>query len=272
VVADRLVLSQADHDRHHTQRREHRGPRRTRAVLVRLHSGNFSFSDAQDNGADLRFVGSDDKTPLTFHIESYDPLLGVATIWVDVPDFPAGSAKQIWLYYGNKKAPPAGDAAQTFDPDYALVYHFDQAAGAPPKDATAYGNNALTAPSGIDDGAIIGKGARFSGTAAIAVPPSSSLAIAAGGSFTFSAWVKSDVPQAAAGSIPGATARRRLSSDSIGAFRSRKSGVRRRARRRDAGDRERRLDAYRSHCRRENPHALCQRHTASPAPRVRCRH
>jgi biopolymer transport protein ExbB len=169
------------------------------AVLVRLHSGNFSFSDAQDNGADLRFVGSDDKTPLTFHIESYDPLLGVATIWVDVPDFPAGSAKQIWLYYGNKKAPPAGDAAQTFDPDYALVYHFDQAAGAPPKDATAYGNNALTAPSGIDDGAIIGKGARFSGTAAIAVPPSSSLAIAAGGSFTFSAWVKSDVPQARGG-------------------------------------------------------------------------
>ena len=61
------------------------------AVLVRLHSGNFAFGDAQDTGADLRFIGSDDKTPLTFHIESFDPLLGVATIWVDVPDFPAGA-------------------------------------------------------------------------------------------------------------------------------------------------------------------------------------
>lgn len=164
-------------------------------VLIRLHTGNFSFSDAQDNGNDIRFVGTDDKTPLPFHVESFDPLLGVAAIWVDIPDFPAGSAKQIWLYYGNKKAPPAGDAAATFDANYTLVYHFDDGAGAPPKDKTAYGNNAQNAPAGIDDGAIIGKGARFAGAGPIAVPASPSLAIARGGAFTFSAWVKSDVPQ-----------------------------------------------------------------------------
>lgn len=168
-------------------------------VLIRLHTGNFSFSDAQDNGTDVRFVGADDKTPLAFHVESFDPLLGVATIWVDVPDFPAGSAKQIWLYYGNKKATPGGDVAGTFDADYTLVYHFDDAAGAPPKDKTAYANNAQSAPSGIDEGAIIGKGARFSGAGAITVPASPSLAIAAGGAFTFSAWVKTDAPQARAG-------------------------------------------------------------------------
>jgi biopolymer transport protein ExbB len=168
-------------------------------VLIRLHTGNFSFSDAQDNGTDLRFVGSDDKTPLAFHVESFDPLLGVATIWVDVPDFPAGSAKQIWLYYSNKKATPGGDVAGTFDADYTLVYHFDDAAGAAPKDKTAYGNNAQSAPSGIDEGAIVGKGARFSGAGAITVPASPSLAIAAGGAFTFSAWVKTDVSQARAG-------------------------------------------------------------------------
>ena len=54
-------------------------------LLVRLHSGNFHFGDAQDNGNDIRFVAADDKTPLAFHIESFDPLLGVAAIWVDVP-------------------------------------------------------------------------------------------------------------------------------------------------------------------------------------------
>jgi biopolymer transport protein ExbB len=164
-------------------------------VLIRLHTGNFSFGDAQDNGNDIRFVGMDDKTPLPFHVESFDPLLGVAAIWVDIPDFPAGSAKQIWLYYGNKKAPPAGDTAGTFDADYTLVYHFDDGAGTPPKDKTAYGNNAQNAPAGIDDGAIIGKGARFAGTGAITIPASPSLAIARGGGFTFSAWVKSDGPQ-----------------------------------------------------------------------------
>jgi biopolymer transport protein ExbB len=163
-------------------------------VLVRLHTGNFSFTDAQENGNDLRFVNSDDKTPLPFHVEQFDPLLGVAAIWVDVPDFPAGSAKQIWLYYANKKAPVAGDAAATFDADYTLVYHFDEGAGAPAKDKTAYANNAQNAPAGIDDGAIIGKAARFAGTAPITVAASPSLALTAGGGFTFSAWVKTDAP------------------------------------------------------------------------------
>jgi len=164
-------------------------------VLVRLHTGNFSFTDAQENGNDIRFVNSDDKTPLPFHVESFDPLLGVAAIWVDVPDMPAGSAKQIWMYYGNKKAPPAGDAAGTLDANYELVYHFDESAGAAPKDKTAYGNNAQNAPAGRDDGSIIGKGARFAAAGPITVPASSSLAVAAGGAFTFSAWVKMDVFQ-----------------------------------------------------------------------------
>ena len=168
-------------------------------VLIRLHTGNFSFSDAQDNGTDLRFVGADDKTPLAYHVESFDPLLGVANVWVDVPDFPAGSAKQIWLYYGNKKATPGGDVAGTFDADYTLVYHFDDAAGTPAKDKTAYGNNAQSAPGGIDEGSIIGKGARFSGAGPMTVPASPSLAVVAGGAFTFSVWVKYDTPQSRAG-------------------------------------------------------------------------
>jgi len=164
-------------------------------VLIRLHTGNFSFTDAQENGNDIRFVNADDKTPLPFHIESFDPLLGVAAIWVDIPDMPAGSAKQIWMYYGNKKAPPAGDPAGTFDADYTLVYHFDESAGAPPKDRTAYGNNAQNAPAGLNDGSIIGKGARFAAAGPITVAASPSLAVAAGGGFTFSAWVKTDVLQ-----------------------------------------------------------------------------
>jgi biopolymer transport protein ExbB len=167
-------------------------------VLVRLHSGNFSFSDAQQSGADLRFVAADDKTPLAFHIESFDPLLGMATVWVDVPDFPAGSTKDIWLYYGNKKAPPAADAAQTFDPDYTLVYHFDSPAGAPVKDSTAYGSNALTAAQGLDQAAIVAKGAKFNGMGPLVIPASTALNVAAGGQFTFSAWVKPDAPQAMA--------------------------------------------------------------------------
>jgi biopolymer transport protein ExbB len=76
-------------------------------LLIRLHSGNFQFDGLQDSGADIRFVAADDKTPLNYHIEQYDPVLGVALVWVDVPQFPAGAAQNIWMYYGTKKAPTA---------------------------------------------------------------------------------------------------------------------------------------------------------------------
>ncbi|KVQ51439.1 biopolymer transporter ExbB [Burkholderia cepacia] len=159
-------------------------------LLIRLHSGNFQFDGLADNGADIRFVAGDDKTPLNYHVEQYDPVLGVALIWIDVPKMPAGAAESIWMYYGNKKAPDGSKPAETFDADYTLVYHFNGAAGAPPKDATAYGNNAQNASFRTVEDGIVGKGARFDGTGSLTLPASASLNVAAGGSFTFSAWVK----------------------------------------------------------------------------------
>ena len=70
-------------------------------VLVRLHAGNFQFSLAKEDGADIRFVAEDDKTPLPFHIERYDPLLNEAFVWVRSPDLKAGAKTTFWLYYGN---------------------------------------------------------------------------------------------------------------------------------------------------------------------------
>ncbi len=165
------------------------------SVLIRLHTGNFKFADASEKGDDLRFVAEDDKTPLAFHVEAFDPLLGVATVWVDVPQFPVGAAKKIWMYYGNKKAVPAGDTAGTFDADYALVYHFDGPAGSPPQDATANHITALTTPGGVDEASVIGKGARFTGAGGVSIPAAPSLAAAAGAPFTFSAWIKSPAPR-----------------------------------------------------------------------------
>ncbi|MEM5788686.1 MAG: DUF2341 domain-containing protein, partial [Syntrophobacteraceae bacterium] len=70
-------------------------------VLVRLHAGNFSFSGAREDGSDIRFVSADDKLPLKFHKELYDPLLEIGLFWVKVPRI-AGSAKAdtIWIYHG----------------------------------------------------------------------------------------------------------------------------------------------------------------------------
>lgn len=136
-------------------------------LLIRLHSGNFQFDGLADNGADIRFVAADDKTPLNYHVEQYDPVLGVALIWVDIPKMPAGAAESIWMYYGNKKAPDGSKPAETFDADYTLVYHFNGAAGAPPKDLTAYGNHAQNASFKTVEDGIVGKGARFDGSGSL---------------------------------------------------------------------------------------------------------
>jgi len=166
-------------------------------ILVRLHDGNFRFTDAKEDGSDLRFVAADDTTPLKFHIDMHDGLLGIALVWVDVPAIKAGAASEVWLYYGNANAdgaaPGAADPRGTYDNDTTLVYHFGEA-NAPARDSTAYNNAAQTSVRSVDT-SIIGRGAHFDGTNALSLPASPSLAIAPGAGFTWSAWVKPDAAQ-----------------------------------------------------------------------------
>ena len=161
-------------------------------VLIRLHSGNFTFTDAMPNGADIRFVDADNKTPLPFHIEKFDATNGLAAAWVSVPNLTGGEKHVIWLYFGNKSAPVGADEKGTFDADTMAVYHFGENPGSPSADSTANGNTAKGAPAGIDDGGIIGKSARFPGQGQIEIAASGSLAMPAAAPFTFTAWVKPD--------------------------------------------------------------------------------
>ncbi|MBR0858749.1 DUF2341 domain-containing protein [Bradyrhizobium liaoningense] len=162
-------------------------------VLIRLHVGNFRFGAAKEDGGDLRFVAGDDKTPLKHHVEKYDSLLGEALVWVGVPDLKPGAKNDIWLYYGNQKAPAAVDAKGTYDPETLLVYHFNDRS-TPAQDITAWANSAQNAVPGAD-GAIIGQGARLDGQTALMLPGSPSLVVAENGELTWSLWTKMTAPQ-----------------------------------------------------------------------------
>jgi len=157
-------------------------------VLIRLHSGNFRFDAAKEDGSDLRFVAADDKTPLKHHIEKYDALLGEALVWVAIPDLKPGAKSDFWLYYKNPKAVAAEDPKGTYDPDTALVYHFAERNQAP-RDSTVWANHALD-PAASADGALIGMGLKLDGTKTVGIPSGSSLAWSAGGRMTWSAWVR----------------------------------------------------------------------------------
>ncbi len=163
-------------------------------LLLRLHDGNFQFLEAKEDASDLRVIAGDDKTPLKFHIESYDGVLGVAFIWIDVPVVALNAPTEIWLYWGNPGAASGADMPGTYDSDTTLVYHFAER-NAPPRDSTASGNNAA-GPGVTVATSQIGSGLRFDGTSALALHASPSLAIAPGGAITWSAWVKPGDPQA----------------------------------------------------------------------------
>ncbi|AXI61374.1 DUF2341 domain-containing protein [Pseudomonas kribbensis] len=160
------------------------------ALLVRLHTGNFTFDGVKEDGSDLRFVAADDKTVLNHQIESFDALMGMALIWVDVPNVEGGQRQDIWMYYGNQKAPATSNGQLTFDPNYTALYHFDGATGTPAKDTTAYGNTAQSATGAAIDG-VVGRALQFSGQPLL-LPASPSLQHNAGSAFTFSAWLRLD--------------------------------------------------------------------------------
>lgn len=159
------------------------------AVLVRLHEGNFQFLSAKEDGSDLRFIASDDKTPLVHHIEKFDGLLNEAYVWVKLPEVKQGEKATFWLYYGNQgDAPRAEDAKGTYDAETTLVYHFSEASGTP-VDSSPAGQKAegTAVPLG---GALIGGGLRLTGQSVITVAASPSLEWNAGAGTTWSAWIK----------------------------------------------------------------------------------
>ena len=160
------------------------------AVLMRLHTGNFGFADAKEDGSDLRFIGGDDKTPLKYHVEKFDPINELALIWVQIPKLsPATKSEYIWLYYGNQKAVAAEYAKGSYDASHLAVFHFGEKDGMP-KDITGYANNASRFSATRNPGSLIGTGLKFDGKEEMALTASPSLKLSAAGGFTFSAWIK----------------------------------------------------------------------------------
>jgi biopolymer transport protein ExbB len=167
-------------------------------VLVRLSLANFSyFNDTKPDGSDFRLLAGDDKTPLKFHFEKYDPQDQMALLWVRLPQLTGGSkTDKIYAYYGNADAPAAADIPGTYDANQALVLSFTESGGLP-QDATAYKNNPTASDAVFTPAALIGGGVKFSGKESISIPASPSLRLIPGQGITASAWLRIEAPQSA---------------------------------------------------------------------------
>jgi biopolymer transport protein ExbB len=169
------------------------------AVPLRLHSGNFDFISAKQDGSDLRVVAGDDKTPLKFWIERYDSVDELAVLWVQLPSVAPNSDKNTVYVYAGNEAPPADGGAATSpaaiaDAATLAAFHFadkdfiaaDQSGSI--KSAAAY----TAEPSGL-----IGQSARLAGTP-IVWEQSGAAHSGAGGSYTVSLWIR---PEAVEGTL-----------------------------------------------------------------------
>jgi biopolymer transport protein ExbB len=168
-------------------------------VLVRLSLANFAyFNDTKPDGADFRLVAGDDKTPLKFHFEKYDPQNQIALLWVQVPQLTGGAkGDKIYGYYGNADAQSGADVPGTYDAQQVLVLSFPETTGLP-QDATAYKNNPSASTAELTPASLIAGGVKFNGTQSITVPATPSLRLLPNQGLTASSWVRIDKPQDAA--------------------------------------------------------------------------
>jgi biopolymer transport protein ExbB len=165
------------------------------AVPVRLHSGNFDFVSAKPDGADLRFVAGDDKTPLKFWVERFDSTNELALVWVQVPTVVPGSDKNtIYAYAGNDTA-VAEPAAEVFDSNTLAAFHFSEKDG-----PAADGSGALKTSAAVtrEKNGLLASSLKLAGQAVI-WPASDKLKAAGSGPLTISLWARPDA--AAAGTV-----------------------------------------------------------------------
>lgn len=157
-------------------------------VLVKLHTGNFSyFTDVGLNAENVQFV-SDQNQPLAHHTEYFDAEQQIGLFWIKIPRINPDSLQKFYMYYGSDETQPIVPSTATYTDKDILVYHFDHDI----KDAGQYSNHADNELSTYVRGAAIGTGIEFLNAENISstLNPALDLSTAQGG--IISLWARID--------------------------------------------------------------------------------
>ncbi len=161
-------------------------------MLIRLTQGNFDFSQARNDGGDLRFADSTGAL-LPYELDRFDATNKVAEVWVLIPTVKAKNNSQWFrMYWGKANSSSLSSSASVFQVSNGFVsqYHMNESSGTA-KDATSYGNNGTfngNVPN-LQNG-YVGKAHLFDGNGDyISLASNSSYDFSANDRFTLSAWV-----------------------------------------------------------------------------------
>ena len=168
-------------------------------ALVRLTNNNFDFSQAKNDGSDIRFF-KPDGSPFFYEIERWDAAAQAAEIWVKVDTvFGNSDSHFIVMAWGNSTAQSESNGAAVFDTTegFAGVWHMGQAGGSTAYDATANQYNGtpsgMTAASGVVG--TVGICQKFDGSSSgiqMQGTANSKLNFPKNGTYAVSAWVYAD--------------------------------------------------------------------------------
>jgi hypothetical protein len=168
-------------------------------VLIRLNGGNFDFSQAQPDGADIRFTG-EDGTVLSHEIEQWDAAGHRAVLWVRVDTVRGNNSTQsIMMFWNNPAVTDASAGTAVFDTakGFQGVWHLGDIAEGPVGDATVnryHGTSPDTARPQVARG-VIGNCRVFDGFSGYITMPGTAggkLNFPEDGNYTVSAWTKLD--------------------------------------------------------------------------------
>lgn len=160
-------------------------------ILVRLHSGNFAFSEAKPDGSDIRFFAADGKTPLNHVIEKYDAADELAVIWVKLPRLSANSTNDSMLMkWGQESAVSEGNGRLTFDDRQLLVLNFSETDGY--KDTAQQTSAAVTSTATAATAGPIGAAVAFDGSTNVKISTTPATGLQPADGWAISAWIKPD--------------------------------------------------------------------------------
>ncbi|RLS52971.1 MAG: DUF2341 domain-containing protein [Planctomycetota bacterium] len=157
-------------------------------VLVTLEPGTFDYTGTATNGADLRFVDSDE-TLLAHEIETWNPQ-GVSRVWVNVPRIDSRSnSDYLWIYSGNPTASPL-PSVNIWGGVYESVYHFTEDSSNSGRLADSTGNYDGTVVGATSVTGLIGGAYALDGiNQHIQLPPDSPI-LRNASAFSFSTWIR----------------------------------------------------------------------------------
>ncbi len=160
-------------------------------VLVRLNSTIVNYSNIQANGADIRFVASDDVTALNYEFDKWNSG-GTSEIWIRVPSIAvSSSAGFIYLYYNNPSATDVQNSSGVWTNFWSVWHLGEDPAGTAPqyKDSSAGARNSTATNSLNRTTGQIGDAADLNG-ATDSINVNTDLSVVLGASSTFSCWMR----------------------------------------------------------------------------------